>query len=85
MTMVHFIGFKPTDTDRIANAIRIWGKPDFVHQKWDHRAKSEILNGDVAVFAKGGADEDPVFYPYTQDEFYGYLVGRTVKDLFPLY
>lgn len=28
-----------------------FGKPDFIHRFWDHRAESMIAPDDVAVFA----------------------------------
>jgi hypothetical protein len=48
--MLHFVGFKD---DRWWNAIRVFGRPDFVHPGWDIRAKREIMPGDVIVFAAG--------------------------------
>lgn len=48
--MLHFVGFKD---DRYWNAVRTFGKPDFVHRRWDYRAYCEICEGDVAVFAEG--------------------------------
>jgi hypothetical protein len=53
---LHFVGFKD---DRVWNAIRIWGRPDFWHRNWDYRAKAEIVPGDVAIFAKGTYDDEP--------------------------
>jgi len=55
---VHFIGFR--DGDRYQRAIRIFGKPDYIHPKWDERAKhgGEYANGDIRVFATG-SEEDP--------------------------
>lgn len=46
--MIHFVGFKD---DRIWNARRVWGEPDFYHRNWDQRAWQEVVPGDVAVFA----------------------------------
>lgn len=46
---VHFVGFR--DPQRVANAARLWGNPDFVHYVWDQRAQREIADGDVLVFA----------------------------------
>lgn len=53
---VHFIAFRG---EEYHSSVRIFGKPDFVHQRWDARAKQEILPGDLAVFARG-TDQDPV-------------------------
>ena len=33
--LVHFVGFKD---DRYTTAVRIFGKPDFIHRIWDIRA-----------------------------------------------
>ena len=48
--MMHFVGFKD---DRWWNAIRVFGRPDFVHRRWDRRAVAEVFDGDVVVFADG--------------------------------
>jgi hypothetical protein len=47
---VHFIGFR--DPQQWSNAVRIWGQPDIVHYVWDQRARGEIADGDILVFAK---------------------------------
>jgi len=46
--LVHFVGFKD---DRYTTAVRIFGKPDFIHRIWDIRAQKEIMEDDVVVFA----------------------------------
>ncbi len=48
--VVHFVGFKD---DRYWNAVRIWGRPHFVHPAWDERARREIHPSDTIVFAEG--------------------------------
>lgn len=53
---VHFVGFRD---DRFWNALAIFGPPDFIHRKWDHRAQREIAPGDVAVHADGEWDRPP--------------------------
>lgn len=45
---LHFVGFSD---DRYWNAVAIFGLPDFYHRIWDVRARQEIVEGDVAVFA----------------------------------
>jgi hypothetical protein len=47
---IHFVGFRD---DRYHNAVAIWGKPDFIHRKWDARAAREIGEDDVLIFAIG--------------------------------
>jgi hypothetical protein len=49
---VHFIGFRD---DAYTRAVRIFGKPDFVHRYWDVRAIGDIAPGDTVVF---GRDKD---------------------------
>ncbi len=60
---LHFVGFKD---DRIWDALRIFGRPDFYHRIWDHRAKAEIVEGDVAIFARGTIDDEP--YKFSHDD-----------------
>ena len=69
MMAVHFINFKSGEPERYARAVRLFGEPDFVHPKWDLRAKIEIVPGDVAVFAHGTSEDQPSFYPVTEEMF----------------
>lgn len=55
-TCVHFVGFRD---DRYWNAVRIFGRPDFVHPRWDCRAAREIAPNDTIVFAIGTAADEP--------------------------
>jgi hypothetical protein len=59
--MIHFVRFKD---DRYHNAVRVFGKPDFVHRFWDHRAVCEIADGDVVVFADGDDTQPVVAHAY---------------------
>jgi hypothetical protein len=36
-SLTHFVGFRD---DRYNRAIRVFGRPDFVHRFWDRRARS---------------------------------------------
>lgn len=47
---LHFVGFKD---DRVWNALRVFGRPDFWHRIWDSRARQEVVPGDIAIFASG--------------------------------
>lgn len=48
---VHFICFTG---DEFWSAVRIWGRPDFIHRRWDRRAAREILpEHDILIFAQG--------------------------------
>ena len=60
---VHFVGFKD---DRMHNAVRVFGKPDFWHRRWDYRARDEVCEGDVAVFADGDEHDEPT--PFAFDD-----------------
>lgn len=53
---LHFVGFRD---ERIYTARAIFGEADFYHRNWDMRARQEIVEGDVAVFATGTIN-DPV-------------------------
>jgi hypothetical protein len=48
---VHFVGFR--DSAQFHRAVAVFGQPDFVHRRWDVRAKQEVVGSDVAVFATG--------------------------------
>lgn len=47
---LHFVGFRG---DEFWSAVRIWGRPGFIHPKWDQRARREIAPGDIVIFATG--------------------------------
>ena len=59
--MLHFVGFKD---DRYWNAVKVWGRPDFIHRLWDVRAVCEVMEGDVVIFADG----EPPVSPYCYDD-----------------
>lgn len=67
--MIHFVGFFSMADQRYANAVRLFGQPDFLHRVWDQRAQREIGDGDIVVFATGDADQ-PVTPFNGDDEFY---------------
>jgi hypothetical protein len=45
---LHFIGFRG---DEYLSAVRVWGRPDFIHRVHDKRAFREIAPVDIVVFA----------------------------------
>ena len=47
---VHYVGFRD---DRYWSAYRIFGGPRFIHRRWDQRARRDIAEGDVVIFADG--------------------------------
>lgn len=53
---VHFVGFRD---DRFLSAVKVWGRPAFIHRGWDRRARREIADNDTIVFATGEADQVP--------------------------
>jgi len=54
MMAVHFVGFR-TDAEHSA-AVKVWGKPDFVHLWNDHRMQGDIDDDlDTVVFGSKGS------------------------------
>ena len=70
----HFVGFRD---DRYWNAVRAFGLPDFIHRKWDLRARREIIDGDIVVFASGDFDQPPT-KPNGNDIDEQYLAGSQI-------
>lgn len=62
---LHFVGFRG---DEYTRAVRLFGRPDFIHRHWDARAKfgGETAPCDTIVFAKG--DEHQPIVPFTFDD-----------------
>lgn len=54
--LLHFVGFRG---EEFWSAVGIWGRPDFIHRRWDHRAQREIAPDDIVIFAVG-TEEDPL-------------------------
>ena len=52
----HFVGFCD---DHYLAAVRAFGRPDFIHRGWDLRARREIADGDLIVFAQGDSEQQP--------------------------
>ena len=65
---LHFVRFADNHGQQYQNAVRVFGRPHFMHRLWDQRARREIADGDVIVFAKG--DEDQPVSPYNGDDEY---------------
>lgn len=64
---VHFVGFKD---DRVYNAIKTFGRPDFWHRFWDRRAVDEVVEGDVVIFATGDETQKVQQYAYDDSAFF---------------
>lgn len=58
---VHFVGFRD---DRYWNAVKVWGRPDFIHRGYDLRARRDTHPVDTVVFAEGPADQEPRIKSY---------------------
>ena len=58
---IHFVGFRGEEW---WSAIKVWGRPHFIHMGWDQRAQREIIPGDIVIFATGEADQPAAKYNY---------------------
>ncbi|MFG1429355.1 hypothetical protein [Roseixanthobacter glucoisosaccharinicivorans] len=47
---VHFVGFRG---EEYWSAVKVFGRPGFIHRAWDRRARREIADEDTIVFATG--------------------------------
>lgn len=56
LPIVHFVGFRD---DRYWNAVKVFGRPHYVHPGWDLRARRDVHPLDTIVFAEGEADQTP--------------------------
>lgn len=63
---IHFVRFESTWDAHFWNAVRVFGHPDFLHRKWDQRARREIADCDTVIFAKG--DERQPVSPFNYDD-----------------
>ena len=60
MRCIHFVGFRD---DRYWAAVKVWGRPDFIHRWWDKRAFREMdPETDIVVFATGEYTQEPCRY-----------------------
>jgi hypothetical protein len=63
--MLHFVGFR-NDNDYLA-AVRVFGRPDFIHVTHDHRMYGDVdVDNDTVVFSHR-ADPDRVSQFTDQD------------------
>lgn len=53
---VHYVGFRD---DAFGRARRIFGGPVIIHRGWDLRARREIGERDLVIFATGPHDQEP--------------------------
>lgn len=47
---VHFVGFRG---EEFWSAVRVWGRPHFIHMGNDTRMRRELADEDTVVFARG--------------------------------
>lgn len=59
---VHFVGFRD---DRYWSAVKVWGLPEYIHAGWDLRARRELADCDIIVFADLPADAAPRVRSYS--------------------
>ena len=64
----HFVGFR--DNAQFNRAQAVFGRPDFVHRRWDVRAQQEIVEGDVAIFAAGCERQQPQHPSFDDSTFF---------------
>ena len=63
---IHFVGFCG---DEYWSAVKVWGRPGFIHRGRDSRAVQDIHPDDTVIFAKGTeADPMPRFTYHDLDE-----------------
>lgn len=53
---VHFVGFRG---EEYWSAVKAFGRPHFIHRRWDLRAQRDIHPDDLVVFAKGDENQEP--------------------------
>jgi hypothetical protein len=53
---LHFVGLRG---DEYWRAVRVFGRPDFIHDAWDITAAAHAAPIDTVVFARGPADQKP--------------------------
>ena len=51
---VHFVGFRG---EEYWSAVRVFGKPDFVHLVHDRRMQGDLAEDDVVVFGPNGSSK----------------------------
>jgi|TARA_R110000764_G_scaffold91035_2_gene173685 hypothetical protein len=56
---LHFVGFR-TDSE-FWSAVKVWGKPDFIHMIHDHRMKGDVGKNDLVLFGSKGRKKPSKF------------------------
>ena len=60
-SFTHFVGFQ---AGRYTLAVKVFGRPDFIHRQWDGRAKSMVYEGDRVIFATGSELDTPKLWSF---------------------
>lgn len=63
---IHFVGFRG---EEYWSAVKVWGRPTFIHRGWDSRAQREIAPQDTVVFARGEWTQPTRKYNFDDSEF----------------
>lgn len=53
---VHYVGFRD---DAFVRARRVFGGPVMIHRWWDRRARRDVGEDDLVIFATGPHDQTP--------------------------
>jgi len=53
---LHFVAFRG---EEYWSAVKVWGRPGFIHRRWDLRALRDIADEDIVIFAAGTAEDPP--------------------------
>ena len=65
---VHFVGVR---SEQYANAVRVWGEPDFVHSFHDRRMYGDVdTENDTVVLGNKGHDLPNPKYSWQDHELY---------------
>lgn len=55
---VHFVGFRG---EEFWSAVKVWGRPDFIHLINDHRSEGDIADDDLVIFGPKATEEKSKF------------------------
>jgi hypothetical protein len=53
---LHFVAFKG---DEYWSAVKVWGRPGFIHRRLDLRARRDLADEDTVIFAQGTEADPP--------------------------
>ena len=77
---VHFVGFR--NNSEWWSAVKVWGKPHFIHYTHDRRLWEEVADSDVVVFgSKGHAAINVWSYDNSQYSPAAGVNGKSIDEL----